>query len=176
MAPSIRTRQRLYQLAFQPVHNETGTPYPCDPQHLATYRRLPGPNLQRQVRVTEAALEIVNRNSEYRRREDFGHSEWGAMKRVTDGVSQSAESGWGPDLIIKMFADLDLIFFHGKLLGNVLVRWRVLEPGVLGSTKPFEGNQAGIQLNPKMVFDFQRSESPFQMMFGTMLHEMCVST
>lgn len=169
------TRQDLFRLAFYPAHTDFGTPYPCDPQHLASYRQLPGPNRQRQVSALEAMQELVSRNSELRCRGEFRRSERAAMKRLTAGVEQSAELGWGPDLIVKMFADLDLVFFNGKLLGNVCIFWQILSPIVVGDTLRLPGNQARIRLNPQQMFLSPHVESPFKAMFSAMLHEMCVS-
>lgn len=33
------------------------------------------------------------------------------------------EYEYGPDIIVKAFADLDLVFFDGRLRGNVCVQW-----------------------------------------------------
>ena len=43
-----------------------------------------------------------------------------AVKRLND--LQEAQR-WGPDTIFKIFNDLDLLLFRGKLKGNVYLRW-----------------------------------------------------
>lgn len=179
MPSSERLRERLYRLAYEPVRVDTGTAYECDPRHLAYYHRHPGPNRQRLVSGEQATLEIVRRNSDTRREEDVGRKEWEAMGRLSEAVKQAAttNSNWGPDLIVKMFADLDLVFFNGRLLGNVLVRWHDLDRNVLGVTTTGVGrrNQTSIKLSPYANLYQKATDSPFRSMFSTMLHEMCVS-
>ena len=48
------------------------------------------------------------------------------LTEIAEAVER-AEDWWSPDHIIKMFADLDCIFFSGYLLGNVLVGWNDVE-------------------------------------------------
>ena len=171
----MRERRRLYENAFRPVEVHSGTPYPCNSQDLASYRRIRGPNRQRLVRAEPATQEIVDHNSESRREPDFGRLEWEAMGRIAEGVSQSTERGWDPDLIIKMFADLDLVFFKGALLGNITLRWREMGRNVFGVTSSRHGNQADIALNPlTILLTGGFYQSPFRQMFSTLLHEMCV--
>lgn len=171
--PDTRQNRVLAEMAFEPIEVDTGTYYPCYEEDLAAYRRFPSPNRQRLVSAIEATNEIVHRNTELRRREDFDRDEWAAMERLTSGVNKAARSRYTPDLIIKMFADLDLVFFNGRLLGNVIIKWHVIGPRIFGDTGPKRVNQAGIRLNPDEIFI--RSDNAFQRMFGTMLHEMCVS-
>ena len=162
-------------MSKRPVQVHSGTLYPCSPQQLASYRHIRGPNRQRRVHAEQATREIVLRNSENRRESDFEQTEWEAMERLSRGVEQSRATGWSPDIIIKMFADLDLVFFNGALLGNITLCWREMEPDLFGLTSSRPGNQADIMLNPLSIL-LRRGvySNPFCQMFQTTLHEMCV--
>ena len=57
-----------------------------------------------------------------------------AVKRLND---LREAKRWGPDIIFKIFNDLDLLLFRGKLRGNVYLRWDNTsgpESKTLGST------------------------------------------
>lgn len=85
-------------------------------------------------------------------------------------------SNWGPDLIIKMFADLDLVFFKGKLLGDAVVGWRDISMDRYAECWSLPHGQARINLNRAPLCMRLPGDAPeFFQMFGTMLHEMCVS-
>ena len=169
------TRQQLSHLTRRPVTHGRGARYPCDPAHLASYRQPIRLRPHWLVYPSEAMQELVACNSETRRREDFSRSELDAMNRLSAVVECAATGSWTPDVIVKMFADLDLVFFNGRLLGNVYVRWDNVRRENFGETAYCDFNRALIRLHSKGIFRVRRVYTSFKLMFSTMLHEMCVS-
>jgi len=114
-----------------------------------------------------------------------------ARHRIRNAVEYiDGLNGWTPDLLIKMVPDIDLVFFGGCLLGNVLVEWAngayFAEHGglgVLGLTWPSargDGragqcrvflNADGILLDHKAPFSFH----PFKAAWVCLVHELVVS-
>lgn len=169
------TRQQLSDMTIRPVTHDSGSRYPCDPAHLASYRQYVRIRPSWLVYPSEAMQELVACNSEARRREDFSHRELTAMVCLSASVKIAATGSWTPDVIIKMFADLDLVFFNGRLLGNVYVRWDNTEREISGETVYVGSNRASIRLNSYRIFRMRRVYTSFKLMVATMLHEMCVS-
>ena len=117
-------------------------------------------------------------------------AERAAMKRLRS-INQAKS---GPDMIIKAFNDLDLVLFKGNLKDRVCVRWKNLKDtrfwGSLAYTKPVTDTPRSltalrmyrmnrmtsvtITLNPDTFFD-GLCEAPCRRMYGTLMHEMCVS-
>ena len=129
----------------------------------------------------EATSEIVRHNKETRK---IPPIESAAIDRLIDAILDAEENRYGPDLIVKAFADLDLVFFNGKLRGNVCVQWMSDEyfrkwqvpSGAWGFTvtpQPGECGQCRVKLNAKTILLDPSTDTPFKTMFGTMLHEMC---
>ena len=52
-----------------------------------------------------------------------GPSEAAAVRRLFDAISRCRTHGWGPDIVIKAFLDLDKIFFCGRLRDVVKIVW-----------------------------------------------------
>ena len=91
-----------------------------------------------------------------------------------------------PDIVVKVFNDLDTVFFGGRLHGNVIVSWanstqraelrKEIGSRFLGSTQgnlPGEQGQARICLNPREMFlENLANEIPLRAMFCTLLHEV----
>ena len=96
--------------------------------------------------------------------------------------------GWTPDLMIKMIPDIDLVFFGGRLLGNVIVKWADTEsfamqchsPDVLGITWPSQAGdgrdgQTQVHLNASgLLLDGGRVPG-FRGSWLILLHELVVS-
>lgn len=110
-------------------------------------------------------------------------SETGAIKRLLCAAS-CAQDGLilGPDFAIKAFADLELVFFGGRLRNHVTVQWRadIRAPGrvwgICERPRRGEEGQCRIKPNAGMIFKeawTQRTRNPFESMMGTLLHEMC---
>ena len=93
---------------------------------------------------------------------------------------------WYADLILKMFGDIDLVFFDGYLLGNTELCWEGQE--WFGSkgygrsrayTSIFPGGKARITLNADVLLTQVRRryniDISFEQIWATTLHEMIVS-
>ena len=46
-----------------------------------------------------------------------------ALARLNRFFNAPPNDNWGPDIVFKAFADLDLLFFMGELRGHVYLRW-----------------------------------------------------
>ena len=175
--------QNIYQEAFEPFHTHKGTQYYCTQSQLDFHRRgkFPHPNKGPFVSAIEATTEIVWHNKETRK---IPPLETAAIERLIDAILDAEEYGYSPDLIVKAFADLDVVFFNGKFRDNVYVQWASDEyfqrskvpAGTWGFTvrpKPGEVGQCRIKLNAKTILVDPSTDTSFKTMFGTMLHEMC---
>lgn len=119
----------------------------------------------------QACLEIFTHN-DLRRKP--GTAEREAIERLSKAISAGRHGLWGPDVIIKAFCDLDVVFFRGRLRGHVCVRWLPdwSAPGctIWGTTVFLGDGKCAIRLNVETILiDHPR---PFERMFATMLHEM----
>ena len=97
-----------------------------------------------------------------------------AIERLNRAIVAGRAGSWGPDLIIKAFCDLDVVFFRGRLRGQVCVRWLPdwSAPGrTVWGCCVFRGRgKCAIRLNVDTIL--RDHPHPFECMFGTMLHEM----
>ena len=112
---------------------------------------------------------------------------WTVFQSVEDELSIA------PDLVIKAFSDLDLVFFGGRLRGKVAVQW-VEDEFFCDRDKPLtvrghcsvyhnDGSRISgdgrchIRLNATMMFRLAwrrpGDPEPWQQMIGSLLHEMC---
>ncbi|KAL9135670.1 MAG: hypothetical protein Q9175_003133 [Cornicularia normoerica] len=177
-------REQLFKQAFQPLNQHTGTPYLCSQADINFHQRkvFQKRNLGPFVTCKIATTEILWQNDEKR---PVASTERAAIDRLLK-IVHSARDGLilGPDLAIKAFSDLDLVFFGGRLRGHVTVEWR--EDKFFGEkTLKFWGHcqprpgkgQCHIRLNASMIFQNAGTErlrrNPFEQMIGTLLHEMC---
>lgn len=113
--------ERKYQAAFGPVYEDRGTQYHCKQEvieRIDAFRTVLQPNLGPFTTPVKAAEEITEWNHHPPASDNYVL----AITRLRDAVG-SVRLGhqWMPDLIIKMFADIDIVFFSGRLLGNVCV-------------------------------------------------------
>ena len=120
----------------------------------------------------------------------YSSRERAAMDRLSAALSNARCSFWQPDLIIKSFFDLDILFFGGVLRGNVCFDWG--DPDLMNTEEQMSGEflditipgrpgRAEIVLNAKRIFLGSdvlgiNVPNPLKTMFATTLHEMCVST
>lgn len=167
--------QHLVKEAFRRVDARHGTPYPCRQRNLDFIRDHPCRNDGPFVSPRRATLEIVQHN-DFRRRPPSYERE--ALRRLSDAVQEASQNQWGPDLVIKSFLDLDVVFFGGALGGRVCVSWKGMENFAYegeSQGRTIESSRPGhalIYLNAKAIL---LGPSPFSHMFSTVLHEMCVS-
>lgn len=178
-----KVSQHMYKQAFEPVNAKSGTHYLCSQSDITFHHceKFPHPNKGPFVSAIEATSEIVRHNKETRKVPPL---ELAAIDRLIDAILDAEDNGYGPDIIIKAFVDLDLVFFDGRLRGNVCVQWASDEyfqkwqvaPGAWGFTvRPQRGEmgQCRVYLNAKTILLDPSTDSPFKTMFGTLLHEMC---
>ncbi len=170
------SRQHLLEQASYPIDARHGTPYPCRQRDLDIVRQHASRNEGPFVSQGQATLEVVNHNDPRRRLPSYERE---AICRLSDALRDSARYDWGPDLVIKAFLDLDLVFFGGVLRSYVCVLWDSMENFADRGTSqgrtavsPRPGN-ARIYLNAQAIL---LCRTPFRHMFSTVLHEMCVST
>ena len=178
-----KVSQQMYRQAFEPFSADGGTVYPCSQSEIDFHHR--GKFLHRNegsyVSAIEATSEIVRHNKETR---NVPPLESAAIDRLIDAILDAEEYGYCPDMIVKAFADLDLVFFNGRLRGNVCVQWASDEyfqqwhvpPGAWGFTvrpQPGELGQCRVKLNAKTILLDPSTDTSFKTMVGTMLHEMC---
>lgn len=117
---------RMYFEAFQPFSVTTGTRYPATSQgtidfHRAAFfrRRNKGPF----VSPRTATQEMLQHNCDGTR--ILPAAELAAINRLAKVIHdiRKNKAPYSPDLSIKAFPDLDLIFFNGRLGRNVSVNW-----------------------------------------------------
>ena len=172
----IEERLRHLRNCREPIRADSGTPYPCSQRDLDGYVRFHGSNRNAVYVSATTATNNLTRLLDIHQEPDASAS--AALGRIAEGLRNSR---WGPDIVFKAFKDLDLAFFGGILIGNVLLKWksyeglRVLLPGSTdwGWTPKTGHGQCAINLNASVIFKYARD--PFREMWRTMLHEMCVS-
>lgn len=165
----------MVEKAFHRVDARHGTPYPCRQEDLDFIRHHPSRNDGPLVSPRQATLEIVQHNDPRRQLPSYERE---AVRRLSNAVHHASRHSWGPDLAIKTFLDLDVVFFGGTLGGYVCVSWKGKDNFAdhgesQGRTTecPRRGH-ALIHLNAEAIL---LGPSPFIHMFSTVLHEMCVS-
>ena len=172
-----RSRRQLRDEALQPISVRTGTNYPCSESKLrdaTTPNRQP---VQPTISKDQASYNIQAYNVMGVR---ISADEYSAICRLEDAIlGVFAGRHWTPDLIIKAFCDLDLVFFLGHLRGNVYVQWRTARSFprrrrnrlTMGYTEYLGGGKAAIWLNADGIFA-EAALSAFKEMWRTLLHEM----
>ena len=189
-----KIREQLFQEALEPISVDTGTPYPCNQADIDFHQRgvfKKDPDAYAFVSCRMATKEVLWQNDE---RRPTTPDEEAALDRLWT-VFQSVEDELtiAPDLVIKAFSDLDLVFFGGRLRGNVAVQWTEDEffcdrqaPLTVrghcsahhndGSRISVEG-RCHIRLNATIIFRLgwrnPGDPEPWQQMIGSLLHEMC---
>lgn len=174
--PAKSAQHLVKEALHSNVDPRYGTPYPCRQEDLDFIRYQPGPNDGPFVSPKQATLKIVQHNDPRRQLPSY---ELEALGRLSRAVHDASQHPWGPDLVIKSFLDLDIVFFGGALGGYVSISWKdkvYFDYG--GKSQGFTTDSprpghALIYLNAEAIL---LSPRPFSHMFSTVLHEMCVST
>ncbi|KAL8939987.1 MAG: hypothetical protein Q9211_002491 [Gyalolechia sp. 1 TL-2023] len=172
----VGDRRRLVELTRDVVRPDRGTPYPCYTKNLESYRCRPKRTRKTPMSNEVATNKLVNfLNQDIER----GTKEHAALRRLAYGM-QLAE--WGPDLFLKAFDDLDIVFFRGVLATRTQIQYmteeevlREFRPNVhiLGCCAPLGFGRCRIVLNSSG--NFLNQPNPFAQMWNTILHEMVVS-
>ncbi|MCJ1271916.1 hypothetical protein MMC22_011821 [Lobaria immixta] len=153
-----------------------GTPYPCDQYDLdeCTFGSDRPPRSQHSRTSATANLENFLRPGA--RIDSVVHA---AVARLRAGLRIH---DWKPDLLIKAFNDLDIVFFGGKLRGHTTIRWHrasrwIQQPRPpqgrhhpLVRTKYLSPRKAAIQLNAWGIF--LDTPNIKEAMWKVTLHEM----
>ena len=173
----------LHQASSDRFYADSGSPYPCSQSELDFHHqgRFLRENRGPFVSLSRATEEVMVQNDE-RRRPSF--DERRAILNLEYAIHDH-NFVYHPDIIVKVFNDLDTLFFGGRLSGNVLVSWpnstqcaelETTEPRLLRWTDGFtpgEQGQARIYLNPNTIFlGKPANEDPLRKMFSTLIHEV----
>ncbi|KAI9816596.1 MAG: hypothetical protein M1827_001728 [Pycnora praestabilis] len=161
------------------VYANQGTPYPGVTQHqidILQDRHRRRHHLPRQS-MRSAAYKLEDAHA---RGVHLTPEQVAALDRLT-ALSQVGR--WGPDVVIKTFDDLDLVFFRGKLRGNIYLRWTSPQPtsserrdqrhslGTTWSYRSLAGcPRIAIELSSEIL---TRQEMSLRDVWSTLLHEMC---
>jgi hypothetical protein len=171
---------------LQPCCEDRGTSYPTTQAELDFHQepKFRSRNKGPFVTPPQATAELIRHNDLKRQ---VPHKEQAAIDRLLSLI-KNVESGceWGSDIPIKLFADLDLVLFGGKLRGNVCVKWMTCDSApryrslrvedVFGLTthpRISEKGQCYISLNADTLLNDGTSLAVFQAILCTLLHEMC---
>lgn len=99
------------------VYADQGTPYPCRQAEIDVLQ-------DRHVKRVQHSHYIDRHEAtsllQQAHKGPLSDAQKAAVKRLND---LQAAHRWGPDIIFKIFNDLDLLLFRGKLKGNVYLRW-----------------------------------------------------
>ncbi len=172
-----RSRRHLREEAFLPVRLNSGTNYPCTASELRDATTPSHRAARRPISRMSASYNVSTENALGR---NLGQAEYDAIRRLERTIlGVFAGRHWAPDLIIKAFCDLDLVFFLGDLRDHVHVEWRSgrsFPPRrqhrlMMGRTDYLGNGKAVIRLNADGIFA-ETALSAFKEMWSTMLHEM----
>ncbi|CAD6566676.1 MAG: hypothetical protein ASARMPREDX12_008790 [Alectoria sarmentosa] len=172
--------KKLYESALQPFREKEGSRYPCKQSEIDFHQKgvFAKANNGPFVTAMQATEEIMRWNDEKRAPP---RDELAIIRDLTIAVHDAEKNlHFGPDLVIKTFADLDRIFFGGRLRGHVAVSWvSNLSSGTRGAYGVTEFHKPGschIKLSAEAIL-LQKwtkvGKNPVATSFGTTLHEMC---
>ncbi|MCJ1270485.1 hypothetical protein MMC22_010382 [Lobaria immixta] len=173
-------RLALYNWCFtERISASRGTPYPCDQHDLDECdfgSDRPPHSLQSQDHATTHLEHFLDPNARIGSTVQAAMVRLQAALRIHDGK---------PDLIIKAFNDLDIVFFDGQLRGRTTIHWRRgswwaewersggQSHKMYGVTRAVHHRRAAIKLNAWEMF--MNTADPKVTMWKVTLHEMVVS-
>ncbi len=164
----------MYQYALQHFSEKNGSRYPCKQSEIDFHYRgvFDKPNKGPFVNATQATQEIMRWNDEKRAPPQ---EELIIIRRLKNAIHDAKKDmRFAPDLLIKTVADLDRVFFRGRLRGNIIVKWVEKIEGCYGTCGSQERGQPKIELSAEsLLLRGWRRYNPVDLMFSTMLHEMC---
>lgn len=167
-------RRRLFRLAKEVVRVDRGTPYPCYAKNIESYQCRPKRTRKTPISAevaTNKLVKFLNQHIERDTKEDR------AVRRLASGMQLEK---WGPDLFIKAFDDLDLVFFRGVLATRTQIHYMTekeiarefggRDRHMFGCTVQLGYGRCRIVLNSTKHFLLDRN--PFAQTWSTLLHEM----
>ena len=174
--------EEAYQQAFLPFRTDTGTSYPCIQSDLTVHNTdvFPEPNYHPYVSAMDATREVMVHNHITRRVPPTELAAIDTLRTTIYAMEKRME--FGPDLAVKAFADLDLLFFGGRLRDHVRVRWiraseyarfAAMPTRLWAITTRLPGHGKCLILMNADYHLLQKNDDPLRAMFGTLLHEMC---
>ncbi len=115
-----RANQALYDitkdLCSGGVLVNRGTPYPCTQEDLDSYRHFPrGLYSFDPIGADEAVWRLLDSLDPFR---EPSRTVQSALRRLYAGINMRHKA---PDIVIKAFRDLDIVFFGGNLSGSCRV-------------------------------------------------------
>ncbi|KAI4257344.1 MAG: hypothetical protein L6R42_005742 [Xanthoria sp. 1 TBL-2021] len=165
-------RNLLFQLSRFKVRTDWGSQYPCSEEKLWSYQRLPKQNKRIPLSEEMATGNLVGFLNQPILP---GSKEDAAIHRLANGMRLWE---WGPDIVIKAFDDLDIVFFRGVLDTRIQIEWRSDEEiigkrtgdRVLGLCIRLGHGRSRIVLNATRIL--LHAADPSSTMWATALHEM----
>ncbi len=186
---SIYRLSQMYHEALKPFSTKTGTRYPCTRKDIDFHRRPPLIVRDRTGDMTDVGLttDMLLQNEADKVVPPVEEKAVDRLRQTFDNIAHIGT--YGPDLVIKAFNDLDLVFFGGHLRGRVRVWWsscsansdfrmgiarehcRGCSYGFARKGRFFKRGEVQIVLNAALIFNGERP--PLELMISTLLHEMC---
>lgn len=114
---NIETYQPQHRRAFGTLYARQGTPCPCTQATLDKLQRLPLKNDMKAVCLGTAVTETIEINSEKKP----SPAKRATIDRLLAAIARPTVE-WEADIIIKMFSDLDTVFFDSYLTRNANFR------------------------------------------------------
>lgn len=172
------SRKELYHEAFLDVRVNRGTPYNVSQQELDALSNFPAQNNGPFISQSQATKEVIDHNRLSRKPSS---AELAAIQRLREAIEDHRP--WSPDIVIKAFHDLDIIFFLGRLRNNVRIQWQTPEAFIphvtpedfaLGATiGTGRVGQMDIMIHAHNLLYRDVIQNPWMQMWSTALHEMC---
>ncbi|KAL9039514.1 MAG: hypothetical protein Q9214_004844 [Letrouitia sp. 1 TL-2023] len=169
----------LYRSPLHRPSVHSGTPYPCREEDLETYNR---PMLEKSLPWVKGgpSREAVREIEQFLHdNKTLSKTEKAAIERLAEGMKVHK---WDPDIFIKMFRDIDALFFMGRLTGSVSIEWvvdlkgwqkRIGFPTIKAATRYQGSKLSHIALNAWSIF-FTPAAHLFSITWQVLLHEMVV--
>ena len=179
----INNRLLLYKASLaRPIVGQ-GTEYPCKQEQLEHCWNFQAGTPLPSIDAFSAVTNIDSWNHALRPLSAFATDELEAMRKIQDAVDRTKTSPLhpsecGPDVLLKIFSDLDTVVFLKTLCGKVTVSWtNVKRDDTLGWISPSlsNGAQCHIFLNARLLLTSFRFENLLLNSLGVLLHELCVS-
>lgn len=174
-----KSRKELYREALLGVSINRGTAYDVTQQELDALSVFSTTDSGPFISQSQATKEVVDYNQLSRKPSPV---ELAAIQRLHEALKEK-DHLWSPDIVIKAFHDLDIIFFGGRLRNHVRFQWRSGE-AFIAHVQP-EGFALGattgtgrigkmrIMLNAHNLLFRDVIQKPWMQMWSTALHEMC---